>query len=767
MAERAEVDFSAMASQVERLSDALARVDERLAKVGSTASKVSARAQADEAKLRAATTKRVSDARTAAYAAATYARAERARLREEEAATRLKQYSSLTTRIRTRGNVQAGVVRQIGDARAESVTQLAGAKLTAQQQKAAADAQAIIEKGVARAQAVQMVAAARAASKQLIADAKANAGPGAGGAIGPETGIIKAMKDLAFASGAYQQDPSPENAAILSDVLTKFRSLQTQRSRARMTGIYRPDPSELDIPNLGAATAHRIARRNLARARASGDLMPDEMEDLVRKEKVARDRLQRARNPVTGAASRFTSALKRVQELKADPSSTQDEIIDAEANLEAARAARDRALIATGRMRKPVKTRPTTPGIYTRLKGAEDALTAARAAGADALHIRDLTHKRDVLMKQVSAHMRGEGNAMSPFAQAAGSAAHYFLANRLSSKIGFPAAWAAGKAVRGPVSGMVSRMSGVFGTGMMPPMRAIPGLLARASPFLAAAAAAYGGYKIHKGGGDYLAELKRQTYPEGGTIGGGAGVRAYGVRAGDIGGMAASLRSAIISDPLAMVASQRLGIPGGAMVDPRYGGLTDNVAILQKAIEGLAKITDGEERLTEARRLGLEAITPMLAGSQINRDRLVSDAANAAGITRPGAMQNLSAADARLGASWQNLQGAGRAATERFWEPVIQGRANIENWLADLMQGQIKILNAIAPEEKTADERLEEAAKKLSKAAGALQDATVPLRPGAYGGGPRGQAAAEWLSSVQNRETRAWFVRTGAGLGYL
>lgn len=99
--------------------------------------------------------------------------------------------------------------------------------------------------------------------------------------------------------------------------------------------------------------------------------------------------------------------------------------------------------------------------------------------------------------------------------------------------------------------------------------------------------------------GDFGAAMRLS----GGTAGDVAGMGRFGFRGAEGAGAAATFRERIASDPMAMMFANRLGV----RALPRPFGAVNEAALLNRAAEGLAKITNAEERLRTERVLGLEA----------------------------------------------------------------------------------------------------------------------------------------------------------------
>jgi hypothetical protein len=209
----------------------------------------------------------------------------------------------------------------------------------------------------------------------------------------------------------------------------------------------------------------------------------------------------------------------------------------------------------------------------------------------------------------------------------------------------------------------------------------------------------------------------------GGTAADVAGIGRFGFRGEAGAGAAEGFRQRIATDPMAQMFAARLGIR--ALPEPF--GTVNNAALLNRAAEGLRRITDGEERLRAARVLGLESalryidVSPRLSAildAQATFEERLGKGAQSA--------NELAVATETLSNSWQDLMGV--LAT-----PVIEGLADDLQSINEMLHGDF----SSATQDKHA-KALEDHTRAMREHADAMK---AFFQPGQYGGGHYSQNA--------------------------
>lgn len=183
-------------------------------------------------------------------------------------------------------------------------------------------------------------------------------------------------------------------------------------------------------------------------------------------------------------------------------------------------------------------------------------------------------------------------------------------------------------------------------------------------------------------------ELAMARYSLGSTGAQAARLQAYSRATGvDFVGLAQGFDQRLQSDPRAA------GIAGqfGAYSVP--GVPHNEAANLLKAIEGLQRITNEEQRTRVARQLGLEAALPLTQASRGSVRQLGTDANLTASIMDPqfqkdAAEFNLAAG--RVQGGWQALSGELSKSFFPIITPLLNGVADTEYSLAAFMKGDFK-----------------------------------------------------------------------------
>jgi hypothetical protein len=145
--------------------------------------------------------------------------------------------------------------------------------------------------------------------------------------------------------------------------------------------------------------------------------------------------------------------------------------------------------------------------------------------------------------------------------------------------------------------------------------------------------------------------LRSATLSAGGGSGLSAVDTALGRESGSFAGEANSFRDRLLKDPFAAMSF-------GAIVPPAvFGGNQDNTVYLRRAIEKLANIQDENNRLLEARRMGLEAVLPFTYASRGARGFAYSEGKNAEEMNRAGRgfEGDINAAGGAASSKWQQV----------------------------------------------------------------------------------------------------------------
>jgi len=155
---------------------------------------------------------------------------------------------------------------------------------------------------------------------------------------------------------------------------------------------------------------------------------------------------------------------------------------------------------------------------------------------------------------------------------------------------------------------------------------------------------------------------------------------AYGVSPSEIPGMAQGLREKLSSDPHAMMMAHRAGISPQLS---RLHGSQNEAKTLLEAADGLAKISNAEERLRVARVLGIEPMLKIAELSQETRNRLKADGDALGKINGGDAVKTadeFNTALGRVSANWSTF-------TTSLGKPFIGMATGALNTLADALRG--------------------------------------------------------------------------------
>lgn len=169
----------------------------------------------------------------------------------------------------------------------------------------------------------------------------------------------------------------------------------------------------------------------------------------------------------------------------------------------------------------------------------------------------------------------------------------------------------------------------------------------------------------------------------GGTAGTMAGLSAMGMPPGMIQGLAAGLRGALTSSPLAMAAGARAGMGAGAFISPEIGGSTDSAGILQSALTYIAGFTKESDRLREAMRLNMESAIPLIEAYRRNKDAMDADAKVRGAIADK---DTLRAAD-DVSAAFGRIQFSFLSVVQALGKPFLKDIAAWANLFADGLRG--------------------------------------------------------------------------------
>lgn len=217
----------------------------------------------------------------------------------------------------------------------------------------------------------------------------------------------------------------------------------------------------------------------------------------------------------------------------------------------------------------------------------------------------------------------------------------------------------------------------------------------------------------------------------------------YGFQNSQIGNAASSLAHRLASDPWAAMASANIGGPG-MIPPPELGGAyVDQAKLLEEHVNLLRRITNAEQRLTEARRLGLESILNQIMISEGQAAINQVTANTAAGIADPFSQsmaRDFMSAISNFGASISNFVNA----IGNMFIPILTFALN---FLSMAFNGWAMIFDAFYKwfagnfaKLFTGKNPFEEALKQNTNATNS-NTAAMLGQPGIYGGGARGRNA--------------------------
>lgn len=228
----------------------------------------------------------------------------------------------------------------------------------------------------------------------------------------------------------------------------------------------------------------------------------------------------------------------------------------------------------------------------------------------------------------------------------------------------------------------------------------------------------------------------------------------YGIPGGQITSMANAFRQRLESDPFAMMSGARAGI--SPQLDARFGGNQNNAELLQKGLDYLHGIQDQEERLLEARRLGLEGALKYVNVS----DRVWKD------------LQADAAAAKAMGTDWQQLGNDFDAEMGRLTRnfqlnflPVVKSLADLFGALATSQRPLLggagtTDLFGIGGPKPIAQNPIMPALKHNTDAVN--KNTQALLQPGVYGGGTEAVRVNEFL---RNQIWRQQAISGAFGMG--
>ena len=247
-----------------------------------------------------------------------------------------------------------------------------------------------------------------------------------------------------------------------------------------------------------------------------------------------------------------------------------------------------------------------------------------------------------------------------------------------------------------------------------------------------------------------MSALKDAATVSGGNTGNISFLTQLGIPAGQISGMAASLRGGIVGGGFPRLAASQLGI---GPILPRELGGPNEAEILERVVKGLASIDNAERRLITARRLGVEGILGEVESYRRYKDQLEAGAEINRRIMDPETLQLGKDLTFQFGQLTKNLGLLGQTLSKPFLKgfvSFIETAAKFVGGLALMFDNLFKgIDTAIGGIVKGLGGTWNSA---YSGGANPILDPlidplkaiawnTAPLRTGTIGGGPRAAGA--------------------------